>query len=605
MTAAQTIGALGAATSRPQAAARIAGSTSGSPGGEPPFAAALNGAKKPSDNGAPPGAQAPSATGQPAAPGNGTLPEPWATPASSFSTPQLAYGEIGAEPERRAEAPRGDASAENTSLIAPLPSAPTGASPARLSTMGSSSLEAPSAAVPRDGASTKSPLPSPSNQNPEARLSNRLTTLELSASPSGTSVGAQVEALRPSLGTPTDNRTAQGQTAALSASTANVAEESILERAVAPRGINPLDSQEPEPPRAAQQAQPTSSASAGSGNDTTSPAGSGLNRSQTAGAEARIAAQVGATEASALTPQPRNAGAAPEGVGASAEQDAPILNASARPKPGESAGTPPSADATVVNTGANDDRLGRQGTEPSRASLASAAAIGSAAVEPAQRKPVNLARSQPLAPAVGGSAPAVSDAEPLLPSPALPQTPAIGITSAASTPDDFRGDRGTSQSSSDGAPNFLAPQNQSASPAPSRASFETTFAAAQQRAPMIEAMHVHRLSDGRIEVQLDPPELGRVEISFEFSDDGLRASLASERAGTAELVRRHAEMLLQQLRAAGFENATLDFGERAERHPPPERRGVEAKAAPSGSLTTDLLPDMRVETAQKGLDLRL
>ncbi|MEM6354540.1 MAG: flagellar hook-length control protein FliK [Pseudomonadota bacterium] len=122
---------------------------------------------------------------------------------------------------------------------------------------------------------------------------------------------------------------------------------------------------------------------------------------------------------------------------------------------------------------------------------------------------------------------------------------------------------------------------------------------------MIEAMHVHRLSDGRVEVQLDPPELGRVEISFEFSDDGLRASLASERAGTAELVRRHADMLLQQLRAAGFENATLDFGERAERHPPAERRDAEEKAAPSGSLTTDLLPDMRVETARKGLDLRL
>ncbi|MEM8625153.1 MAG: flagellar hook-length control protein FliK [Pseudomonadota bacterium] len=77
----------------------------------------------------------------------------------------------------------------------------------------------------------------------------------------------------------------------------------------------------------------------------------------------------------------------------------------------------------------------------------------------------------------------------------------------------------------------------------------------------LNAIHVLRLPDGRVELQLDPPELGRVEITFDFSDDGLRATVAGERAGTIELLRRHADLLLGQLRAAGFENTTLDLAD--------------------------------------------
>ncbi|MDT8345744.1 MAG: flagellar hook-length control protein FliK, partial [Thermohalobaculum sp.] len=64
----------------------------------------------------------------------------------------------------------------------------------------------------------------------------------------------------------------------------------------------------------------------------------------------------------------------------------------------------------------------------------------------------------------------------------------------------------------------------------------------------------------RIELRLDPPELGRVDIRFDFTDDRLNAVVAAERGATADLLRRHADMLIAQLREAGFDKVDLDFG---------------------------------------------
>lgn len=64
----------------------------------------------------------------------------------------------------------------------------------------------------------------------------------------------------------------------------------------------------------------------------------------------------------------------------------------------------------------------------------------------------------------------------------------------------------------------------------------------------------------RIELRLDPPELGRVEIRLEFADDGLRAIVAAERGSTADLLRRHGDVLTQHLREAGFGDVDLGFG---------------------------------------------
>ena len=71
-----------------------------------------------------------------------------------------------------------------------------------------------------------------------------------------------------------------------------------------------------------------------------------------------------------------------------------------------------------------------------------------------------------------------------------------------------------------------------------------------------------RLPNGQVEVRVEPAELGRIDVSFDFDENGLRATVLSERAGTADLLRRHAEQFLSHLKDAGFDTADLSFADR-------------------------------------------
>ncbi|MGF1445901.1 MAG: flagellar hook-length control protein FliK [Pikeienuella sp.] len=65
---------------------------------------------------------------------------------------------------------------------------------------------------------------------------------------------------------------------------------------------------------------------------------------------------------------------------------------------------------------------------------------------------------------------------------------------------------------------------------------------------------------GKIEIQLDPPELGRVEIAMDIVETGLRATLTAERPSTMDLMRRHLDLLVGQFEEAGFGTVDLRFG---------------------------------------------
>jgi hypothetical protein len=73
------------------------------------------------------------------------------------------------------------------------------------------------------------------------------------------------------------------------------------------------------------------------------------------------------------------------------------------------------------------------------------------------------------------------------------------------------------------------------------------------------AAAVARASDGQVEIRLDPPELGRVQIRMETTDDGVRVVVLAERPETQDLLRRNADQLTRDLGAAGFERVSLDF----------------------------------------------
>jgi hypothetical protein len=65
---------------------------------------------------------------------------------------------------------------------------------------------------------------------------------------------------------------------------------------------------------------------------------------------------------------------------------------------------------------------------------------------------------------------------------------------------------------------------------------------------------------GKVELRLDPPELGRVEIHLAPGNRGsLHATVIAERAETHDLLRRHGEMLARELGAAGYSDVTLSF----------------------------------------------
>jgi len=77
----------------------------------------------------------------------------------------------------------------------------------------------------------------------------------------------------------------------------------------------------------------------------------------------------------------------------------------------------------------------------------------------------------------------------------------------------------------------------------------------------ISAMLSGAGSQTRLEVRLDPPELGRVLIEFRGQGGELvRAVIAAEAPETLDLLRRNADILERALEKGGLKNIDLDFG---------------------------------------------
>lgn len=77
---------------------------------------------------------------------------------------------------------------------------------------------------------------------------------------------------------------------------------------------------------------------------------------------------------------------------------------------------------------------------------------------------------------------------------------------------------------------------------------------------------VQQTQDRGFELRLKPPELGVVRIQFSYSEGGLIVHVAAERSETSELIRRHADMLLQEFRQIGYsDQPTLSFGRHTQR----------------------------------------
>lgn len=67
-------------------------------------------------------------------------------------------------------------------------------------------------------------------------------------------------------------------------------------------------------------------------------------------------------------------------------------------------------------------------------------------------------------------------------------------------------------------------------------------------------------SSRKLQLRLDPPELGRVEIHITPTEKGIvHAVVVAERAETHDLLRRHGELLARELGNAGYSDVSLSF----------------------------------------------
>lgn len=73
--------------------------------------------------------------------------------------------------------------------------------------------------------------------------------------------------------------------------------------------------------------------------------------------------------------------------------------------------------------------------------------------------------------------------------------------------------------------------------------------------------HAPAATGGAVEIILDPEELGKIRFEIHQQGDLVKVVLAVERPETLDLLRRHADQLIQEFRSAGFAGASLDFGQ--------------------------------------------
>ena len=118
---------------------------------------------------------------------------------------------------------------------------------------------------------------------------------------------------------------------------------------------------------------------------------------------------------------------------------------------------------------------------------------------------------------------------------------------------------------------------------------------------------ISNTSKDTVEIRLDPPELGRVIISITQTDSGLSATVTSEKAEVADLLRRHAELLSRELSKSGFSETSLEFSHRDGQHDQPILKRDKTKfssLAPEQAEVTSAIEAV-LRSHSGSLDIRL
>ncbi|MFN4154146.1 MAG: flagellar hook-length control protein FliK [Paracoccaceae bacterium] len=274
--------------------------------------------------------------------------------------------------------------------------------------------------------------------------------------------------------------------------------------------------------------------------------------------------------------------------------------------------TPPATEqgttgASGLAPAAQDYRLwlAEQNTPPT---LQTAAFTRSASIHPesgsaeaqAQAKQIRLAQggAQPLTGRSGSFADAGSGlpSSDSMPREAQP-SPQAGIVRTAGLPPPAQNWQPASASSSAeitqgpqdllGSREPVVPSLSVASPGGTGPSNSVTAAPVHQVAQSV-IQFVKTGGKSPIELTLRPEELGRMRFDITTSGDRISVILFIERPDAMDLIRRHGEHLLNDLRLSGFSNPSLSFGEWSQRNarpgaPPDQTGGASPDTAPGAN----------------------
>ncbi len=126
---------------------------------------------------------------------------------------------------------------------------------------------------------------------------------------------------------------------------------------------------------------------------------------------------------------------------------------------------------------------------------------------------------------------------------------------------------------------------------------QVATAAAQQM-----AVAVQKNPAGVTEMILNPEELGRVKLAMATSDGAVTLTITTERPETQDLMRRHIEVLAQELRQLGFGDVGFSFRSQGDQ----EQSDETGSASVDASTVEADIPEAQIAAVEtSGLDLRL
>lgn len=134
---------------------------------------------------------------------------------------------------------------------------------------------------------------------------------------------------------------------------------------------------------------------------------------------------------------------------------------------------------------------------------------------------------------------------------------------------------------------------------PATGGAETARAVAAQIAEVIG-----QRGGGDFEIALSPEELGRVRLGLSGAEGAMTVTVTAERPETLDLMRRHIDILAQELRELGFAKLSFSFGHDDRRGHPGAEPLPDAPVA-AGNKTDADTKEKAGQPVGPGLDLRL